>query len=1176
MTAFLSGGVALVIEVSWKAALLAAIAAVGLKVLRVRNKVAQHRVWTAVLMGMIALPLLVQITPGLELPAWIHPSLGRASDQLTGIPDVHLVQNPELPAAVRDSARRSPSRDEKPHNVVSLVPNKSDGARLDGISRPSASLPDSTRAPSAVGASRGWASSIFVIYAVGVVFFALRLIAAQFRAHAIAQSATPIRLSRSHARLVGGTVVRASPAVRVPLTVGCRRPSILLPSDWNSWSESLLESALRHEQAHVRRRDPWVAMLAEWNRAIYWFHPVAWFLRRQLSALAESACDDAVIAATGDRTAYARDLLDVAGRLMGERRRLQPSGMAMARMPRIERRINAILDANRPLSHQLGIAGVLAILVLMIPLMILAAGLKADEKQRADDKPPTEEHDTQRDWATAATAAAPENRQLRGRVVMEADGRPAPKAEVRLTTWTDDRTRRDIRTAFTNELGEFAFSNVQPGDHQIAAFLDEYSSRKTRYKGQPVDLSSNEPVVLTLSKMPTMAVRVVSKADGQPVADALVRLTWTDTDHDHRTDDDGRVLLRGLSPEVWHIEVQAKGFAEHELPVNLAGTDAANVTVELEPGSALFGTITDEAGKPIAGAGFSVFPEGHRGGQIEYLRTDAQGRYRFDFLPVGQRLELHVSHLGCVPLREHVNLRAGPNAQRQLDLVLKGRPHGGTVSGAVSDAHGNPIAGATITNHGRSSREVRSATTDEFGVFLLDDVYEGSIGHELVVKAPKFAPQRVRFTPGTPDAPGKVAIELEPGHRIRGRVVDEAGKPIRGVGVYFADGNRGSGMEFGGKATTDADGRFEFDSLPTGSPFNLVANGYSEIEGTKLPLDGDEEVVVTMRAEGVIKGRVVDAETGNPISPFNVRITFSPDRRPDEPGHSLSGPRATSPEGEQFATPDGAFVLADLIRDMPLQVTVLADGYENQVERRIVAQSAANAETAQFRMMRLDASKNFTISGRIVNESEEPISGVELRLISAREIRDRRDPREISFVEYPFGWQMIQNGGAQSVAGIRQLLSTTSGKDGEFSFEQVQPAAAMQIAYWGDGVSQGRLQELEKLPAGERERIKIVAVTPATVRGTIDRNALPEATAVSLGSSRFDQDLASHEAHLSADDTTYEIRNVPPGKYELQVYGQRIRSQRTDGFTYDVVQRHKIELKAGQTLMFDLGAADAE
>ncbi|HEY3391464.1 MAG TPA: M56 family metallopeptidase [Lacipirellulaceae bacterium] len=1026
--------------------------------------------------------------------------------------------------------------------------------------------------------------AVFVIYAAGMVLFVLRLIVTQFRAHAIAQYATPIRFSRSHARVVGDTAVRASPAVRVPLTVGCRRPCILLPADWNSWSESLLESALRHEQAHVRRHDPWVAMLAEWNRTIYWFHPVAWLLRRQLHALAESACDDAVIAATGDRTAYARDLLNVAGRLAGERRRLQPSGVAMARMPRIEHRINAILDANRPLSHRLGIAGVLAILVLMIPLMVLTAGLKAEEKQLAADKPPTEDRNTQRGSATAAAAAAsPANRQLRGRVVMDVDGRPVPKAEVRLTTRTTNRSRSGTRTVFTNEVGEFAFGNVRPGNHHVAAFLDEYSSRKSRYKGQPVDLSSNEPVILTLSKMPTMAVRVVSKADSQPVADALVRLTWTDTDRDHRTDDDGRVLLRGLSPEVWHIEVQAKGFAEHELPVNLAGTDSANVTVELEPGSALFGTITDEAGKPVAGAGFSVFPEDHHGGQIEYLHTDAQGRYRFDFLPVGQHLELSVSHLDYVTLDEQVNLKAGPNAERQLDLVLTRRPHGGTVSGAVTGANGNPVAGATITNHGRSSREVRSATTDEFGVFLLDDVYEGSLGHELVVKAPKFAPQRVRFKPGTPDAPGKVAIQLEPGHRISGRVVDETGKPIRSVAVYFADGNRGSGMEFGGKATTDAEGRFEFDSLPKDSPFNLVANGYSEIEGAKLPVDGDEEVVVTMRAEGVIKGRVVDAETGNPISPFNVRITFSSDRRPDEPGHSLSGPRATKPEGEQFATPDGDFILADLIRDMPLQVTVLADGYENQVKRRIVAQSAADAETVEFRMARLDASKNFTISGRIVNENEEPISGAELRLISAREIRAPRDPWQSSFVEYPFGWQMIQNGGAQSVAGIRQVLSTTSGMDGEFKFEQVQPAAAMQIAFWGDGVSQGRLQELEKLPAGERESVKIVTVTPATVRGTIDRKALPEATAVDLRSSGFDLhlalfglDMAFHEAHLSATDTTYEIRNVPPGKYELQVYGPRIRTQRTDGFTNDVVQRHKIELTPGQTLTLDLGGAGAE
>jgi len=58
--------------------------------------------------------------------------------------------------------------------------------------------------------------------------------------------------------------------------------------------------------------------------------------------------------------------------------------------------------------------------------------------------------------------------------------------------------------------------------------------------------------------------------------------------------------------------------------------------------------------------------------------------------------------------------------------------------------------------------------------------------------------------------------------------------------------------------------------------------------------------VVTMRQEGIIRGKVIDAATKKPITTFNVRITFSPDRRPNDPGHHLSGARSTTPEGETF------------------------------------------------------------------------------------------------------------------------------------------------------------------------------------------------------------------------------------------------------------------------------------
>jgi hypothetical protein len=52
----------------------------------------------------------------------------------------------------------------------------------------------------------------------------------------------------------------------------------------------------------------WLALL---NRCLYWFHALAWWLRRKLVLLAEQACDEAVIANGRDRQLYAELLLEL-------------------------------------------------------------------------------------------------------------------------------------------------------------------------------------------------------------------------------------------------------------------------------------------------------------------------------------------------------------------------------------------------------------------------------------------------------------------------------------------------------------------------------------------------------------------------------------------------------------------------------------------------------------------------------------------------------------------------------------------------------------------------------------------------------------------------------------------------------------------------------------------------
>ena len=75
---------------------------------------------------------------------------------------------------------------------------------------------------------------------------------------------------------------------------------------------SSLLPILAHELLHVRRGDLWVGLLQTLAQAVWWFHPLVWWVGRLTNREAERCCDEEVLAELKcDPAAYARSLLDV-------------------------------------------------------------------------------------------------------------------------------------------------------------------------------------------------------------------------------------------------------------------------------------------------------------------------------------------------------------------------------------------------------------------------------------------------------------------------------------------------------------------------------------------------------------------------------------------------------------------------------------------------------------------------------------------------------------------------------------------------------------------------------------------------------------------------------------------------------------------------------------------------
>lgn len=129
-----------------------------------------------------------------------------------------------------------------------------------------------------------------------------------------------------------------------PMTWGVIRPVVLLPWAALRWTPARREAVMRHELAHVRRRDGLVQAMALLACALYWPNPLVWRAARVLRREAEVAADDAVIAAGVRASDYANELLELAREWRGQRQVF--AGMAMAAPAALTERVQSILSPN--------------------------------------------------------------------------------------------------------------------------------------------------------------------------------------------------------------------------------------------------------------------------------------------------------------------------------------------------------------------------------------------------------------------------------------------------------------------------------------------------------------------------------------------------------------------------------------------------------------------------------------------------------------------------------------------------------------------------------------------------------------------------------------------------------------------------------------------------------------
>jgi bla regulator protein blaR1 len=189
---------------------------------------------------------------------------------------------------------------------------------VDSVGQPFSSATPSTQPPAATPARGAAAGERVVPALVGLWAFGSTVLIVVWmrRWRAVASTlgrATPITegcVVEATRRLNGHLHVISSDSPMEPGVFGWRSPVLLWPRGIEDrLSDAQIEAIVAHEIAHMRRRDNLTSALHMIVQAIFWFHPLTWWIGTRLVDERERACDEDVLRGGSRPDVYAESIL---------------------------------------------------------------------------------------------------------------------------------------------------------------------------------------------------------------------------------------------------------------------------------------------------------------------------------------------------------------------------------------------------------------------------------------------------------------------------------------------------------------------------------------------------------------------------------------------------------------------------------------------------------------------------------------------------------------------------------------------------------------------------------------------------------------------------------------------------------------------------------------------------
>ena len=351
-------------------------------------------------------------------------------------------------------------------------------------------------------------------------------------------------------------------------------------------------------------------------------------------------------------------------------------------------------------------------------------------------------------------------------------------------------------------------------------------------------------------------------------------------------DSNGILRLEANSlPRDFSLSILAEGFApfwaefdqdRESLPESL--------TASIEPAWTVGGVILDAGRHPVSdavvGPSFQYRkPPGntralHVGTSV---KTDELGRWQYGHVPVS-KLDVHVTvnHPDYQPFRKALprsEFESKPDHPSPGTITLT---QGYTLAGFVRDPAGNPIKDATVRT--KFSNEIRETKSDEYGRYQLTGCDDRHCRVVVFAKGRALEMKDVRIGPEMEP----VDFVLPKGGHVKVRVVDADGNGLPNASIFLQRWRgRVDYFEFDHvDCHTDEHGVWEWNEAPLDT-FEADIGPRGGMTMVRQPITAREaEYVFQPPPLLVITGRVLDAESGEPITDYRVT-----------PGHRNDNPR---------------------------------------------------------------------------------------------------------------------------------------------------------------------------------------------------------------------------------------------------------------------------------------------